>query len=69
MAVTSDSIRERKKKLREEERRNKEKSSQEAASKAANTLWKLRVILAITIADRFEAPLGSAISFYFRVRP
>lgn len=35
MAVTSDSIRERKKKLREEERRNKEKSSQEAASKAA----------------------------------
>ena len=35
MAVTSDSIRERKKKLREEERRNKEKSSQEAASKSA----------------------------------
>lgn len=35
MAVTSDSIRDRKKKLREEERRNKEKAAQEAASKVS----------------------------------
>jgi len=37
--------------------------------KSANTLWKHRVMLAITRADQFEAPLELAVSFYCRVRP